>query len=224
MNGRDKPVSRFELPESFLALGVLLSSESDYQQHEPIRRGRSLLVTSPENGDGKTMVAAQLALGLARVGVKVVLIDTNLRRPQIHKIFGVTNRIGLSSILYTDKVRDMNGEMVDTIQGVLQPTPEPNLVILPSGPVVDAAPALLSSTRMAEILGRLSRDTFVVIDSPAVLTTSEAMILASKTDDILMVVVAQRTTAANQSLGMLSHLHTPVRGVVLNHVRKSDQN
>lgn len=225
LNGRSKPGSRFVLPESFLAFGVLLNSEMDNHQQIPERSGRAMLVTSPENGDGKTLVASQIALGLARIGAKVVLIDTNLRNPQIHKIFGVPNRIGLESILYTDQVRDVNGEMADTVHGALQPTSEPNLMILPSGPVIEAAPVLLSSSRMAEILDQLTRNAFVIIDSPAVLTTSEAMILASKCDDILMVVNAQRTTAArlNQSLGMLSYLHVPVRGVVLNHAHKSTQ-
>ncbi len=224
MNGRTKTNSRFELPESFMALGALLKSDIDHQ-NLPGEYGRSLLITSPENGDGKTVVASQLALGLARIGARVVLIDTNLRNPHIHKIFGVANRTGLSTILYTDKIGDMTGETVDSLGDVLQPTPEPNLTILPSGPVVDAAPVLLSSARMGNIIDRLSRDAFVIIDSPAVLTTSEAMILASKSGSILMVVNAQHTTAAklNQSLGMLSHLRVDVRGVVLNQVRKSSR-
>jgi protein-tyrosine kinase len=227
MNGWGKGAGHFELPESFLALGVLLNSETRDTDHPDSleRYGRSLLITSPENGDGKTLIASQVALGLARIGAKVVLIDTNLRNPQIHKIFGVVNRIGLSTVLYTDKIKDVTGKLVDTLDGVLQPTPEPNLLILPSGPVVEAAPVLISSNRMADILERLSQDAFVVMDCPAVLTTSEAMILASKSDSILMVVNARRTTTAtlNRSLGLLSHLHVPVRGVVLNQADKSSR-
>ena len=218
-------LSRFELPESFFTLGVLLSSDSD--QHDSIDGShRSLLVTSPENGDGKTLIASQIALGLARIGVRVVLIDTNLRDPRIHKIFGVPNRIGLSSILSTDKIMDETGQMVDTIFGALHQTPEPNLAILPGGPTIDSAPTLLSSSRMADILDQLSQQAFVVIDSPSILTASEAMILASKSDGILMVVNARHTTAnkLNQSLRMLSRIHVPVHGVVLNQVRRNNEN
>lgn len=222
LNGNNKTYSRFELPESFLTLGVLLKSEAN-QHNSTDRFGRSLLITSPENGDGKTLVASQIALGLARIGVKVVLIDANVRNPQVHKIFGVINRIGLSTILYTDKVRGVTGEMVDTVEGALQTTSEANLIILSSGPVVDAAPVLLSTARMGEIVNQLSQNAFVVVDSPAILTASEAMILASRSDAILMVVNAKRTTTIrlNQSLDMLSHLHVPVLGVVLNRARKS---
>lgn len=225
LNGRVKENSHFALPESFLTLGVLLNSETGNHQYTPERQGKTMLVTSPENGDGKTLVASQIAIGLARIGAKVVLIDANLRSPQIHKIFGATNRIGLSTILCTDRVRDTDGEMVDTVQGALHPTSEPNLMILPGGPEIEAAPVLLSSTRMAEILSQLRRNTFVIIDGPAVLTASEATILASKSDDILMVVNAQRTTTGrlNQSLRMLSYLHVPVRGAVLNQAHKSSQ-
>jgi capsular exopolysaccharide synthesis family protein len=209
--------SRFKLPESFLTLGVLLSSDNPQQE---VTEGyqKSLIITSPENGDGKTIIASQIALGLARIGVKVVLIDTNLRNPSIHKIFGVSNRIGLSTILSTERIKIATGELVDTTEGALQETSEANLMILPGGPPVETSPTLLSSSRMTDIINQLSQHAFVVIDSAAVLTTSEAIILANKCDSILLVVNARHTTATklNQSVEMLSRIHVPIEGIVLN--------
>jgi capsular exopolysaccharide synthesis family protein len=216
----NRAVRRFELPESFLTLGVLLSRDSNQQDSGASLR-RSLLITSPENKDGKTLIASQIALGLARIGVKVVLVDSNLRNPRIHKIFGISNQTGLSTILGTDKIMDLTGQMVDTIQQ----TSEPNLKILPAGFTMDSPPALLSSSRMEDILRQLSQNAFVVIDSPAVLTASEAMILASMSDGILMVVNSRHTTVAklNQSLEMLSRVHVPIHGIILNQVGKQNE-
>jgi capsular exopolysaccharide synthesis family protein len=218
----NRAVWGFELPESFLTLGVLLNRDSKQEDSSASYR-RSLLITSPENGDGKTLIASQIALGLARIGVKVVLVDSNLRNPHIHRLFGISNQTGLSTILSPDN--NGAGQVADSIFSVLQQTPEPNLTILPGGPPIDSAPTLLSSSRMGDILQQLSQNAFVVIDGPAVLTASDAMILASKSDGILMVVNACHTTAVklNQSLEMLSRLHVPVHGVVLNRVGKQNE-
>ncbi len=220
-----RAVWSFELPESFLTLGVLLSRDSKQEDSSASYR-RSLLITSPENRDGKTLIASQIALGLARIGVKVVLVDSNLRNPRIHKIFGISNQTGLSTILSPDNnIMDGADQAADTIFSVLQQTPDPNLTILPGGSPIDSPPTLLSSSRMGDVLQQLSQNAFVVIDGPAVLTASEAMILASKSDGILMVVNARHTTAVklNQSLEMLSRLHVPIHGIVLNQIGEQNK-
>lgn len=216
----NRALRRLALSDPFLTLGVLLSRESNQEDSSASYR-RSLLITSPENGDGKTLIASQTALGLARIGIKVVLVDANLRHPRIHKIFGISNQTGLSTVLSTDNIMDVTEQLVDTIQQ----TPEPNLTILPAGYPIDSPPTLLSSSRMDDILQELSQIAFVVIDSPAVLTASETMILASKSDGILMVVNARHTTAAklNQSLEMLSRIHVHIHGIVLNQVGKQNE-
>jgi len=208
----NKARNGFQLPETFLTMGVLLRSESIHLDSTDNHIG-SLLITSPEDRDGKTLIASQIALGLARVGFEVVLVDANLRNPNIFNIFGLSNRLGLSTILRTEKG-------VDTIPAVLQKTSEPNLSILTSGPAVDSPPEALSSSRMTDLLQQLSKKALVVIDSPAVLTASEAVILAYQCDSVLMVVDARHTTATklNLSLEMLSRANINIRGVVLNQV------
>ena len=187
---------------------------------------RSLLISSPEDGDGKTLIASQLALGLARVGVEVVLVDANLNKPEIHSIFGLSNTTGLSSILSSSQNGNSTSHLVDQTFAALQETHEPKLSILTSGPAVDSSPELLSSTRLEAIIHLLSEKAFVIIDGPAVLTSSESVILANKSDGILIVVDARHTTASklNLSLEMLTWVNTNILGVVLNQVSKGNEN
>jgi len=214
----------FEVRETFLTLGVLLRGD-----RSPLisssHNNRSLLISSPEDDDGKTLIASQLALGLARVGVEVVLVDANLHNPEIHSIFGLSNRTGLSSILSISQNGDSTSYLVDQTFAALQETDEPKLSILTSGPAIDSSPEILSSI-MNAIINLLSEKAFVIIDGPAVLTSSESVILANKSDAILIVVDARHTTASklNLSLEMLAWVNTNILGVVLNQVRKGNEN
>ena len=215
----------FQVPETFLTLGVLLRGERS-QLTASSNHNRSLLISSPEEGDGKTLIASQLALGLARVGVEVVLVDANLNKPEIHSIFGLSNTTGLSSILSSSQNGNPTSHLVDQTFAALQETHEPKLSILTSGPAVDSSPEILSSTRMKAIIHLLSEKAFVIIDGPAALTSSESVILANKSDGILIVVDARHTTASklNLSLEMLTWVNTNILGVVLNQVSKRNEN
>ncbi len=222
---RGRASTGFQVPETFLTLGVLLRGERS-QLTSSSNHNRSLLISSPEDGDGKTLIASQLALGLARVGVEVVLVDANLNNPEIHSIFGLSNVTGLSSILSSSQNGDSSSHLVDRTFAALQETHEPKLSILTSGPAVDSSPEILSSTRMKAIINLLSEKAFVIIDGPAVLTSSESVILANKSDGILIVVDARHTTASklNLSLEMLTWVNTNILGVVLNQVSKGNEN
>ncbi len=222
---RGRASTGFQVPETFLTLGVLLRGERS-QLTTSSNHNRSLLISSPEDGDGKTLIASQLALGLARVGVEVVLVDANLNNPEIHSIFGLSNVTGLSSILSSSQNGDSSSHLVDRTFAALQETHEPKLTILTSGPAVDSSPEILSSTRMKAIINLLSEKAFVIIDGPAVLTSSESVILANKSDGILIVVDARHTTASklNLSLEMLTWVNTNILGVVLNQVSKGNEN
>lgn len=222
---RGRASTGFPVPETFLTLGVLLRGERS-QLTSSSNNNRSLLISSPEDGDGKTLIASQLALGLARVGVEVVLVDANLNNPEIHSIFGLSNGTGLSSILSNSQNGDSSSYLVDRTFAALQETHEPKLSILTSGPAIDSSPEILSSTRMKAIINLLSEKAFVIIDGPAVLTSSESVILANKSDGILIVVDARHTTASklNLSLEMLTWVNTNILGVVLNQVSKGNEN
>jgi protein-tyrosine kinase len=148
-----------------------------------------------------------------------------LHNPEIHNIFGLSNRTGLSSILSISQNGDSTSYLVDQTFAALQETDEPKLSILTSGPAIDSSPEILSS-RMNAIINLLSEKAFVIIDGPAVLTSSESVILANKSDAILIVVDARHTTASklNLSLEMLAWVNTNILGVVLNQVRKGNEN
>ncbi len=202
--------NRLPLPEAFLTLNAYLYDDQHVVKADDLHR--SLLVTSAENGDGKTLTATQIALGLARTGTPVVLVDANLHAAKIHDLFGLSNQTGLSSLL-----KETAGLRLPNL---LQETPEPNLLVLTAGPVVEAPAELLSSATMSQILAELTQQAFVVIDSPAVLTSSDAVILANKSDMVVMVVNARHTTSATlkHSLELMPRMAANVLGVVLNRV------
>jgi protein-tyrosine kinase len=210
---KDKVSNGYQLPEEFLTLGVLLSDEGGQLTSNSSNVG-SLLITSPENGDGKTLIASQLALGLARVGVRVVLIDANLHHPAVHNIFKLSNKIGLSSLL-TNSIKVETGS---TFNDFLQKTHEPNLAILPGGPRIGSPSELLSSSRMTKILNLLNKEFLVIVDSPSILPSSDLVILAKKCERVLIVVNARHTAATrlNRSLEILTLVNRNILGVILN--------
>ena len=172
---------------------------------------RSLLVTSVQAGEGKTMVSMNLAISLARLGRRVLLVDADLRRPSVHRAFGVIDAHGLSESLageedWRDVVKDV---------GV------PNLAVITAGAPADAPAELLSSERMrAFVQEAQSEHDFVVIDSPALLVNvADARILSSYADGIVMV-VRGGVTPREVLRRLLGHMPNVV-GVVLNDLGSS---
>lgn len=197
-----------EVPEAFLTLGAFFRGELANKG----TKLNTLLVTSPENRDGKTLTASQIARGLARLGNEVILVDANLRDPGVHTMFGLPNHTGLSTYL--------NNTEGTPLSDVLVESGEPHLSVLTSGPSVSAPTELLSSVAMNKLLAQLSEKAFVIVDSPAVLSGSEPVVLANKTDAIIMVVDARYTAAGKlkRSLELLTRANQNVLGVVLNRV------
>lgn len=223
------PFSSFEnirtgctlLAEEFLTLGALLYAEYNSLDANSNKR-RSLLITSPEDGDGKTLVASQVALGLARIGTEVILIDANLRKPRIHTIFGLSNTTGLSSLLQNNPPVVDDSRLATRARSALQATAEPKLSVLTSGPTVTSPSEILSLPAMLMVLNGLNQNAFIVIDSPSVLTSSETILMARKSDSILLVTNARHTTAnkLNQSQEFLTRVNENILGVVLNEAGK----
>ncbi len=172
---------------------------------------RTLLVTSSGPGEGKSTTASNLAMVLAQTGQRVVLVDTDLRRPVMHKIFGVPNNVGMTTAL-------LSGDHV-ALEGHLQPTGADNLQLLTSGPIPPNPSELLGSHRMAHLVEVLSEQADVVIfDSPPVLAVTDAAVLGRQMDGVLLVVEAGETReqALAHSVSELQKTGANILGVALN--------
>jgi len=192
--------------ESFreLRTNVLYSS--------PGRTPRSMVVTSLDAGDGKTVVAMNLAVALAELGSgEVVLIDGNLRHPDLHDLLGVSRSPGLSALL--------EGEA--ELSAVVKPTEVPNLSVIPGGRRPGNAAELLGSRRMADALDTLAaRFTHIVVDAPPLGGVSDALHLAPRLDGVLLVLRHDRANQedAQEALERLWLVHANVFGIVVNGV------
>ena len=173
---------------------------------------RSILVSSPSEGDGKTTVAAQLAISIAQAGKRVVLVDANLRQPSLHAYFGIDNQLGLSDMLLDDLVP----------QVAARKTSSWRLRVITSGKPVNNPVELLGSVRMLQVLTRLREQTDTAIfDGPPFLV-AETYILASKLESVL-IVMRPGETRESEMLHITEQLERAqgsVMGVVMNHERK----
>jgi polysaccharide biosynthesis transport protein len=176
---------------------------------------RSITISSTSPADGKSTVAAHLALAAAAMGRKVLLVDTDMRLPQVHRRFEMPNMRGLSNLLTSDA----------DIQNIIQPSPQdPNLHLLTAGPTPPSPGRLLSSNRMQNLVRTLARQyDLVIYDSPPLLGFADAKLSAAYTDGILLVVGLGKTdrTALKQVLDDLrSTVQAPVLGIVANGLKK----
>jgi len=150
---------------------------------------RVLLVTSPAPQDGKTLIAGNLAVSMASAGMRVVLVDTDLRIPMLHELFDLPNTRGLTELLSADRPDPF------ALEEVLLPTHVPNLMLLPAGrPPLDPM-TLLASPRLPALLdGLRERADLIILDSPPVATMPDALILDALADATLLVVTAGGTS------------------------------
>src|SRR5262249_20153910 len=177
------------------------------------RPPRTILVTSAQPAEGKSFVAVNLAVALAGAGRPVLLVDADLRRASCHQVFDIEpSGVGLSSIL-------AHGYSPET---AIVGTDIPNLAFLPAGPRASDPAALLSSDRARRVMSMLREQySFVVIDSPPMLTVADAGVVSLQVDGVLLVVRAHTTPleAAQLARDRLERLGAHIVGVVLNDVR-----
>ena len=173
---------------------------------------RSLLVTSAMPGEGKTVTAVNLAIVFAQTGRNVLLIDADLRKPGVHKLFNLDNAEGLTSLLRDDSI---------SWESVAHETEVPTLRVLTSGPLPPNPAELMSSQRMRTVLDRLKwSNQLLVLDSAPLMAVTDSAVLSTHTDGTLLVVDA---TKSRRRLVKLAHetllsAGAHVLGVVLNRV------
>ncbi|TYO98336.1 capsular exopolysaccharide synthesis family protein [Geothermobacter ehrlichii] len=175
-----------------------------------------ILITSPGAAAGKTTTAANLAVTMAQTEKKVLLIDGDMRKPRLHRVFGLSNRYGLSNYLAGGSGEDL-----------LQKGPVDNLAIITSGPVPPNPAELLSSARMSKLLDGLEKNFDVIIcDTPPLLTVADPRILSRLFKGTVLVVRARQTTfeMAGKAIKSLADINAPVLGLVINalELKKSD--
>ncbi|QQR89129.1 MAG: polysaccharide biosynthesis tyrosine autokinase [Myxococcales bacterium] len=171
----------------------------------------TLAVTSSGPLEGKTTVATNLAIALAQTGKKVLLVDTDLRRPRIHKSFKVTAELGVTSVL----VREV------PLKAAIQSTQIPNLELLPCGPIPPNPSELLGAGEFAHLLAELrSEYDRVIFDSPPLGAVTDAAVIAPQVDGTIVVVRSNKTgrEGARAALRRLRDVEAKVIGVVLNAV------
>jgi len=170
---------------------------------------QKVLVTSSFSGEGKTTTAVNLALVLAQSDKRVVLVDCDLRKPRLHKIFNLRNKHGVSTYLAGRNV----GE------DLLSRGPLPNLAVVTSGPIPPNPSELLSAERMKTLLENLRTQFDIIIcDSPPLLSVTDARLLSRLFDGTIMVAQGARTTyeVVRRSLKMLQGRDCHVLGLVIN--------
>lgn len=169
-----------------------------------------ILVTSSLPGEGKSLTSTNLAAAMAKAGKDVLLIDADLRRPSLHKLFQVEQEPGLSNYL----VGEINE--LPCLQTVV-----PHLYLLPCGKIPPNPSELLGSARMEELLGRgQERFAHIILDSPPIISVTDATILSTKSEGTLLVIRAEEIPrkAAKKAKDQLLEVNSHLLGVVLNDI------
>lgn len=172
-----------------------------------------LVITSASPGEGKSTVAANLGVVMAQGGTKTVVIDADLRKPTQHRIFGVPNDQGLTTLM-THPERSW--------EEVAKKVALPGLMLIPSGPLPPNPADLVSSERFSELLDQLREEAdLVIIDSPPVLSASDSLAIARYTDGVLVVCRANQTRieALQATASSIHQGGIRLVGVVLNRLK-----
>ena len=173
---------------------------------------RTLMVTSAEAGEGKTMTIANLGVVMAQNGKQVIIADCDLRHPRVHTYFRLANQLGMST-LFSHAALELSG--------IRQPTKVEHLTVVTTGSLPPNPAELMGSQRMRAILTLMSQAADVVlIDTPPTLAVTDAAALAPSMDGVILVVCPgkTRTSALRQTLEQMRQVNAHVLGVVLNDV------
>jgi polysaccharide biosynthesis transport protein len=181
---------------------------------------RVITISSTSPSDGKSTVSSHLAWAAVTMGKKVLIIDTDLRRPQVHLWFGLQNMRGLSNAI--------TQEDAEVRQFIQESPQDANLHVLTAGPTPPAPGRLLSSNKMRQFIDQLRQDyDFIICDAPPVLGFADAKLTAAHTDGLMLVVGLGKTDRSSLSQIMdelRSGSHAPVLGIIANGEKRSVTN
>ena len=173
---------------------------------------KSILVSSSGPGEGKTTTVANLAITFANLGKRTLLIDTDLRRPVVHKVFNCSRDNGITSYL-SGIEKDFNN--------IIQETTIDNLFVVTSGIIPPNPSELIGSKRMADLIKKLEGEwDMVLFDSPPLVAVTDATMISKEIDQIIMVVKSGHTDkkAFNHTVSSLRNVNAPLGGIILNAV------
>jgi len=173
------------------------------------KKVKSIVITSPGPIEGKTVTSCNLAVTMANVGCKVLLIDADLRKPAVHKEFKLSNKVGLVNLLMNES---------DLIQSLKIFPDIENLTILPCGTVPPNPAEIIASTKLKEVLEYFkTKYDYVIIDSPPAGYVSETAILAKLADGVILTISAGETNIAlaKQVVKTLKNVEVNILGVVM---------
>jgi polysaccharide biosynthesis transport protein len=209
------PIYMFSGPRATIAeayrtirTSIMLSSAEE----RPFRPLQVLLVTSTTPNEGKTTTAANLAVAMAQMGERVLLIDTDMRRHNLHKVFKIENLIGIS-----DMIVDQNNIPL----GIHPQTEIPNLSIITGGTLAPNPSELLGSIRMRDLISRLRGEyDRIILDSPPLMAFSDCLVLSRLADGVVFVVWGGETGKENirKTVQSLQGVGARILGTVLNNV------
>ena len=172
---------------------------------------KKIVISSPNPAEGKTTTVINTAIALSQTGAQVLIIDTDLRKPRVHKVFDQENGVGLSNFLSGHAELD----------SIIKKTEVPNLYYIPSGPIPPNPSELVSSNRFKNMLASLGeRFDHLVLDSPPVLGFADAIILSTSVDGVILVVLGGKTPreTLQRAKDVLHQVNVKILGVVINRI------
>lgn len=173
---------------------------------------RVIVVTSSNPGEGKSTISSSLARLIARSGQPTVLIDADLRRPVLHRVFGLDSKVGMTQVLASQA----------NLRDVMRDTEEKNLKVIAAGRIPPNPSEIIGSKRMREVIAALSKHYFVILDAPPMLAVTDAGVLATATDGVILVCRADKTMKdqVRHATKLIEQVGGNVLGSVLNRVNK----
>lgn len=176
------------------------------------RKIKSIAVTSAGPGEGKSTIAANMGITLAHADSKVLIIDCDLRKPTIHKKFGLSNRTGLTNIL-AQKLDFRNN--MQTVAQI------PNLYFITSGPLPPNPSEIVGSEKMKDLMFEVHQEfDYIILDTPPIGVVTDAAQLSSFMDGVILVLESGNVEieAAQRARALLSNVKANILGVVLNKI------